>query len=328
MPPIPAVPGPKPTFSELPLELSVQVAKYLDAVDIARLARTSRHFAAVSQDNQIWASLSTRRFGSLLANATATGAHNHREEFKQLLSANSLTCPATRLRIIWLTPNTHWWSLIPAPATNPPARSPLVAQLNVVHWFDVRSTTAGVPRGEYVPTFRLRFLRNSHTSLDRINLRAWTVSNSADGESGDVNEQSSTSTRVEKVLGDELEPLRVDEPMGFFVARNLPEEWVDICLPVLKIEEEYATVVMEMTDHSTARPKQGLMIDCFELVPNIASEEREVSQQSQDLHDKEAAGDHTPGSPTSELQLPDTVINSLRWGGATIAGAVRSLAGL
>ncbi|KAJ3172123.1 hypothetical protein HDU88_006937 [Geranomyces variabilis] len=337
MPPIPlepVVPAPTPTFSKLPLELCVQIAKYLDAPSVARLAQTSRHFAAVSQDNQVWASLTLRRFGSQsLDAATASDVHEHdyRAAFKQLLLTNSLNCPAERLRIIWLTPNTHWWSLNAAPGSNP--RSPVVAQLNVVHWFDVRSTIAGVPRGEYTPTFRLRFLRNAHTSLDRITLRAWVQSDSPSREQYAPNshgEDPSISSRVEKVLGEFLEPLRVDEPMGFFVARSLPEDWIEIRLPAIQVDAEYATVIMEMTDHSTARPKQGLQIDCFELVSltatDTAPQKREVHQQGQQVSEQQEASENDLASPS--LELPDSVINGLRIGGASIAGAVRYLAGL
>ncbi|KAJ3173386.1 hypothetical protein HDU87_007655 [Geranomyces variabilis] len=340
MPPIPlqpVVPAPAPTFSKLPLELCVQVAKYLDAPSVARLAQTSRHFATVSQDNQVWASLSLRRFGSRSVDAATASdihEHDHRAAFKQLLLANPLNCPAERLRIIWLTPNTHWWTLTAAPATN--SRSPVVAQLNVVHWFDVRSTTAGVPRGEYTPTFRLRFLRNAHTSLDHVALRAWVQTDSPSHEqyvpnSGDAQDPT-ISSRVEEALGQLLEPLRVDQPMGFFVARSLPENWIDIRLPQIKVDSEYASVIMEMTDHSTARPKRGLQIDCFELVSNTAVsdtalEERQVHLQGQELKEQQETSDNNDLASPS-LELPDTVINGLRIGGASIAGAVRYLAGL
>ncbi|KAI8912353.1 hypothetical protein DFJ77DRAFT_468073 [Powellomyces hirtus] len=284
-------------FSAIPQELSVHIVKYLEASQVAKLAQTSRHFAAACKDDFVWNLLTRRRFGKDILQSeheAANGADvDHYALFRRHLEENGLRMPASRLSIIWM--NNQWWRW----STHPTAHSAKVAHLNLVHWFDVRATIRGVPRGKYTPTWRFRFLRNSH-GLDNVVLGARVILPPTTEE---MERNEHPDTNVTLKLGDALNGLRSPALMGFFTVNVLPDEWIEVQLPTLNVGEwpsagPYHNVEFDAVDHSTGA-KQGLLIDCFTLVPvnhHAQRDEQAALEQNGEF------GVTTPGAYPQELQ--------------------------
>ncbi|KAI8816938.1 uncharacterized protein EV422DRAFT_266365 [Fimicolochytrium jonesii] len=250
-----------------PQELSVQVVKYLNTREIGRLAQTSRHFAAVCKDDYLWNLIAVRRFGG---SGTSVGGTGHLDLYRRLVSENSLNVPAEKLNIIWN--NGQWWKIIESPESH----SGKVALLNAAWWFDARCEIKGVPRGKYIPTWRVQFHQRTG-GLDGIQFRV-SVKGAGDGiEHGNVvSETHMSQLRPESPTTSNAGPLSFRFVPTVFMAPqdSTTPQWVELTMPPLDVGNwsgaaPYWLVEIEATDH-TSTYKYGLLIDWFQLVPQRA----------------------------------------------------------
>ncbi|KAI8823598.1 uncharacterized protein EV422DRAFT_565533 [Fimicolochytrium jonesii] len=251
-------------FSALPQEISVQVAKYLNTREIGRLAQTSKHFAAVCTDDYLWNLIAVRRFGE---SGTSVGGTGHLELYKRLVSQHSLNVPAEKLNIVWN--NGQWWKIIESPESH----SGKVAFLNAVWWFDIRYQIKGVPRGLYIPTWRVLFPERTG-GLEGVQFRI-SVKNGGDGveHANLVSEK-----RMSEILPESASTAATIGFQHFInLERHLPDnlspvpQWVELSMPALNVGDwpgaaPYWDVDIEATDH-TSTYKYGMVIDWFQLVP-------------------------------------------------------------
>ncbi|KAJ3008253.1 hypothetical protein HKX48_008676 [Thoreauomyces humboldtii] len=190
------------------------------------------------------------------------------------------------MHIIWDN-NPRYWKRIPdEPAF--PTVFPTVAVLFHVFWFDVRGSIRGVPRGKYVPTWRVRVLPRSQSGLNRVRFSTSVRLLGSDTplvRDEDDNGEAPLLERKDGVtLQAALESVMI--PRGDPPRSTLPVGYQLLRLPVLDVGDwegapPYLDVTFEAVDHSGSH-KDGLFIDCFELVP-VGEEE------TQRIRDRETA---------------------------------------
>ncbi|KAI9105263.1 hypothetical protein DFS34DRAFT_1839 [Phlyctochytrium arcticum] len=157
-------------FSALPEELAVTIASYLLAPDIAQLCRANKFCNAVCRDEYLWHVLTLRRFGVDPHKAEyervvrepdgadpgekklvdgRRGGEQPVDVYKRL-AKNGLRLAPEDMGIIWLD-GSHW-SLEEEPGST----HGRVARLATVCWYDMRGRVRGVPRGWYLPIWRVK----------------------------------------------------------------------------------------------------------------------------------------------------------------------------
>ncbi|KNC98714.1 uncharacterized protein SPPG_06391 [Spizellomyces punctatus DAOM BR117] len=292
-------------FSTLPQELSIQIIKFLSCSDVGRLAQTSRHFSVVTRDEYLWNLMTAWRFGKDAL--SAQGPIHSPKELYQTLSADGLSLRADKLSIVWN--DGRYWQM----EEDLSSQSGLVATLRSVCWFDVRGQINGVPRGKYIPIWRIKLVGRGPHTLSGVTFKASTISEEAAAH------DSTASTRILGNFPDDpsyslptFVPGEASRPLR-------PTDWTDFVLPELSVGDwegapPYLKVEVEAIDHADTW-KFGLKIDGVRLV-RVGEEER-IAQESQP----------NEGSADEEGVVP-LLLRGLRTGVAQVGGVMRDALGL
>ncbi|KAJ3286311.1 hypothetical protein HK104_009107 [Borealophlyctis nickersoniae] len=252
MAPIPATT--KDAFSTLPIELSIQIIKYLNGSDVAKLATTSRHFSVVCKDKYLWLMLLERRFGK---ESIPEDENAYMETYKKFDHDCSFI-PCSNMNIVWKEDQRYW-----SEEVDESSRSGTIMKLKNVCWFDVRTIVKGLPKGRYVPTWRLRF--GSPSGLGGVEFGARLLSIDPD----------LPPTPLFTV------PLTVAcrDTLG----RNTP--WITARLPAITLPgpQDFHSVEVWMSNHDS-QWKSGLFVDCLEFV-DVGEGDRGVTDEEEEDED-------------------------------------------
>ncbi|KAJ3101605.1 hypothetical protein HDU96_009917 [Phlyctochytrium bullatum] len=217
-------------LTDLATETVISIAQYLLPSDLLNLTRASRQFQTLISSDYVWQRMTEKRFPEI-KRPTETQV-----DFKEVYrTASALTVKADKMGIVWLDGN--YWKLVPGEDGDE------VAELRSVCWFDVCGSLKSVPKGEYVPVFKIQVQNDySENQLRNIKFSCGVWSN----EEGQV--EKPTSVLWRKVF---TQPA----PVG---------TWLSIRLAPIVVEQDYEKVSLWMVDHSDSW-KGGLLVKEFSL---------------------------------------------------------------
>ncbi|KAJ3105666.1 hypothetical protein HDU96_008466 [Phlyctochytrium bullatum] len=217
-------------LTDLATESMISVAQYLLPGDLLNLACSSKHFRALISSDYVWQRMLEKRFPAI----DRCGNVNYKEEYR---TAASLRLKADKLGIPWL--DGHYWKLIPSEDGDG-----LIAELRRVCWLEVSARFKSVPKGIYVPSFKIR----QKSELVSYQLTSIEFGCGILGdEEGQI--QRSTTALWSTVFA---EP--GSAPVG---------TWVSVRLDPIVVDRDYAEISVWMRD--LGRWKSGLFVAEFGL---------------------------------------------------------------
>ncbi|KAI9105264.1 hypothetical protein DFS34DRAFT_655317 [Phlyctochytrium arcticum] len=264
-------------FSALPEELAVTISSYLLTSDIAQLCRANEFCNAVCRDDYLWHILTLRRFGVDPYKAEGAdpgdkklvdgrrGGEQPSDVYKRL-AKNGLRLAPQDMCITRLD-GVHWRLKL-----DPGSTHGIVVDLREIIWYDVHGRVRGVPRGWYLPIWRVQcgrffsLFEGDHWAHPEEDIEHRATVADRDGTS--INEHAST-TSSRKIGGFLYNSVSRDSPGPFSI--QFAFEYKDLVLPPLNVGmwpagPPFLDVDVEAVEHSNSS-LSGVTYDGFRLEP-------------------------------------------------------------